>query len=270
MPRRGADDRYISARRDPYRRPAMPAGPNGRGTEPAAFRRRLSVSARPWRRLKTGTPPRLDGKTIRLAPNSRMQKADEDPVPFSLMTEPDHGAADRVRDHTHHAADACGSSRTISARSAMYSGNIKGVGPRYCPSIEDKIVKFGERDGTRYSWSRKGWMTTRSIRTGCRRRCRKDVQKEIAEDDPGVSRRRDHPAAGLRDRVRSRRSAGAGADAAVSRRARTLHGRPDQRHDRLRGSGRPGLGGRTERRPLRLAGDRRDGRVQPRRKAISA
>ncbi|RYE55941.1 MAG: tRNA uridine-5-carboxymethylaminomethyl(34) synthesis enzyme MnmG, partial [Rhizobiaceae bacterium] len=95
--------------------------------------------------LKTGTPARLDGKTIEWDVVGR-QGADEDPVPFSFMTET---IANRQIE--------CGVTRTPEAthkvisdnlhRSAMYSGQIEGVGPRYCPSIEDKIVKFGERDG---------------------------------------------------------------------------------------------------------------------------
>jgi tRNA uridine 5-carboxymethylaminomethyl modification enzyme len=96
-------------------------------------------------RLKTGTPARLDGKTIDWNSVGR-QGADEVPVPFSLMTET----------ITNPQID-CGVTRTTAAthkiiadnlgRSAMYSGQIEGIGPRYCPSIEDKIVKFGERDG---------------------------------------------------------------------------------------------------------------------------
>ncbi|MGD9916082.1 MAG: tRNA uridine-5-carboxymethylaminomethyl(34) synthesis enzyme MnmG, partial [Rhizobiaceae bacterium] len=96
-------------------------------------------------RLKTGTPPRLDGRTIDCA-SLDMQAADEEPVPFSLMTEAITNPQIQ-----------CGITRTTSAthdviranlsRSAMYSGSIKGVGPRYCPSIEDKIVRFGDRDG---------------------------------------------------------------------------------------------------------------------------
>ena len=96
-------------------------------------------------RLKTGTPARLDGRTIDWNAVGR-QGADEDPVPFSFMT--DHIANPQIE---------CGVTRTVPAthkliadnlhRSAMYSGQIEGVGPRYCPSIEDKIVKFGERDG---------------------------------------------------------------------------------------------------------------------------
>lgn len=96
-------------------------------------------------RLKTGTPPRLDGRTIDWA-SLEKQSADADPTPFSLLT-------DRI---VNRQID-CGITRTTSKthriirdnllRSAMYSGSIEGIGPRYCPSIEDKIVKFGERDG---------------------------------------------------------------------------------------------------------------------------
>ncbi|RWX74568.1 tRNA uridine-5-carboxymethylaminomethyl(34) synthesis enzyme MnmG [Neorhizobium lilium] len=96
-------------------------------------------------RLKTGTPARLDGRTINWSAVA-LQEADENPVPFSFMT--DRISTPQI---------ACGVTRTTSAThkviadnihlSAMYSGQIEGVGPRYCPSIEDKIVRFGERDG---------------------------------------------------------------------------------------------------------------------------
>lgn len=96
-------------------------------------------------RLKTGTPPRLDGRTIDWS-GIGMQAGDDDPKPFSFMTE-----------HIENRQIECGISRTTPAthaiirenlhRSAMYSGAIEGIGPRYCPSIEDKIVKFGDRDG---------------------------------------------------------------------------------------------------------------------------
>ena len=96
-------------------------------------------------RLKTGTPARLSKKTIdwdRLA----KQCADEDPVPFSFLTDRIETpqiecAVTRTNEKTHKI------NQDNLHRSAMYSGAIKGIGPRYCPSIEDKIVKFGERDG---------------------------------------------------------------------------------------------------------------------------
>lgn len=96
-------------------------------------------------RLKTGTPARLSGKTIDWESVGR-QAADDELIPFSFMT-------DRIVNRQ----VECGVTRTTEAthriivenlqKSAMYSGQIEGIGPRYCPSIEDKLVKFGERDG---------------------------------------------------------------------------------------------------------------------------
>lgn len=96
-------------------------------------------------RLKTGTPPRLDGRSINWQA-IEMQAADDDPVPFSTLT-------DRITTPQ----ITCGVTRTTTAghdliranlhRSPMYSGGITSRGPRYCPSIEDKVVRFGDRDG---------------------------------------------------------------------------------------------------------------------------
>ena len=95
-------------------------------------------------RLKTGTPPRLDGDTINYD-ELEMQPADDDPYYFSFLT-----------NKLHNKQIKCGMTYTNNivhkiisdniSKSAMYSGNIKGVGPRYCPAIEDKIVKFKEKD----------------------------------------------------------------------------------------------------------------------------
>ncbi|HEV3373112.1 MAG TPA: tRNA uridine-5-carboxymethylaminomethyl(34) synthesis enzyme MnmG [Xanthobacteraceae bacterium] len=96
-------------------------------------------------RLKTGTPPRLDGRSIDWGA-VEMQPGDEPPEPFSMLSE-------RIEN----CQVECGITRTNAAthqiirdnvhRSPMYSGQIASRGPRYCPSIEDKIVRFGERDG---------------------------------------------------------------------------------------------------------------------------
>jgi len=96
-------------------------------------------------RLKTGTPARLDGRTIDWASLDK-QSADDELQPFSLLTDAitnpqiDCGIT-RTQPETHRII------RENLHRSAMYSGSIEGVGPRYCPSVEDKIVKFGDRDG---------------------------------------------------------------------------------------------------------------------------
>ena len=94
-------------------------------------------------RLKTGTPPRLDGTTINYD-DLEQQPADQDPYFFSFLTNKiDNKQISCGITHTNEAVHKIISDNIN--RSAMYSGSIKGVGPRYCPSIEDKIVKFKEK-----------------------------------------------------------------------------------------------------------------------------
>ena len=119
--------------------------PGGRmGDRPSIkLAERLDGFALPLGRLKTGTPPRLDGRTIKWD-HLDSQPGDEDPVLFSFLNRKPQ--AKQV---------ACGITHTNAAtheiirdnlsRSAMYGGHIDGVGPRYCPSIEDKVVRFAER-----------------------------------------------------------------------------------------------------------------------------
>jgi len=137
-------------------------------------------------RLKTGTPPRLDGRTIDWA-SLESQAADEDPVPFSLMT-------DRIETPQ----IDCGITRTTAAtheliranlgRSAMYSGSIEGVGPRYCPSIEDKIVKFGDRDGHQIFLEPEGLDDHTVYPNGISTSLPQDVQLDILKTIPGLER----------------------------------------------------------------------------------
>ncbi|WP_418592596.1 tRNA uridine-5-carboxymethylaminomethyl(34) synthesis enzyme MnmG [Ponticoccus sp. (in: a-proteobacteria)] len=98
----------------------------------------------PTGRLKTGTPPRLDGKTIDWA-RLDMQPGDDDPVMFSFMNK--RPVARQVScGITHTSVQTHEIIRENLNRSAMYGGHIDGVGPRYCPSIEDKVVRFAEKD----------------------------------------------------------------------------------------------------------------------------
>ncbi|MAZ17575.1 MAG: tRNA uridine-5-carboxymethylaminomethyl(34) synthesis enzyme MnmG [Ahrensia sp.] len=142
----------------------------------------------PLGRLKTGTPPRLDGTTIAWDELAK-QAADDEPVPFSTLTE-------RITNPQ----IECGITRTTPAthriieenlgRSAMYSGNIKGVGPRYCPSIEDKIVKFGERDGHQIFLEPEGLDDDTVYPNGISTSLPEDVQLEILKSIPGLEKAR--------------------------------------------------------------------------------
>jgi tRNA uridine 5-carboxymethylaminomethyl modification enzyme len=99
-----------------------------------------------WKRLKTGTPPRLDGRTIDWSA-FEPQSGDPVPTPFSFLT----GKIEREQIQCHIAYTTEETHRILResiSRSPLYSGQIEGVGPRYCPSIEDKVVKF--QDKTRH------------------------------------------------------------------------------------------------------------------------
>jgi tRNA uridine 5-carboxymethylaminomethyl modification enzyme len=137
-------------------------------------------------RLKTGTPARLNGDTIDWSA-LEMQHADDDPVPFSFMT-------DRITVRQ----IACGITRTTTKthqiigdnihRSAMYSGQIAGVGPRYCPSIEDKIVKFGERDGHQIFLEPEGLDDSTIYPNGISTSLPEDVQDAFIRTIPGLEK----------------------------------------------------------------------------------
>lgn len=137
-------------------------------------------------RLKTGTPPRLDGTTIDWSA-VEMQPGDEPPEPFSVMTE-------RITT----AQIQCGITRTTAAtheviranvhRSPMYSGQIKSSGPRYCPSIEDKIVRFGDRDGHQIFLEPEGLDDCTVYPNGISTSLPEEVQLAILASIPGLER----------------------------------------------------------------------------------
>ena len=139
-------------------------------------------------RLKTGTPPRLDGSTIDWAA-LEMQPGDEPPEPFSVLTT--RIANPQIQ---------CGITRTMPAtheiiranvhRSPMYSGQIKSRGPRYCPSIEDKIVRFGERDGHQIFLEPEGLDDTTVYPNGISTSLPEEVQEALVASIPGLERAR--------------------------------------------------------------------------------
>jgi tRNA uridine 5-carboxymethylaminomethyl modification enzyme len=135
-------------------------------------------------RLKTGTPPRLDGTSIDWSA-VEMQPGDDPPEPFSVMT--DRITTPQIQ---------CGITRTIPAtheviranvhRSPMYSGQIKSSGPRYCPSIEDKIVRFGDRDGHQIFLEPEGIDDTTVYPNGISTSLPEEVQAAILATIPGL------------------------------------------------------------------------------------
>jgi len=137
-------------------------------------------------RLKTGTPPRLDSRTIDWSA-VEMQSADDPPEPFSVMT--DRITTPQIQ---------CGITRTTPAtheviranvhRSPMYSGQIKSSGPRYCPSIEDKIVRFGDRDGHQIFLEPEGLDDDTVYPNGISTSLPEDVQLAILASIPGLER----------------------------------------------------------------------------------
>ena len=139
-------------------------------------------------RLKTGTPPRLDGGTIDWA-GVEMQPGDDPPEPFSTLT----GAITNPQVE-------CGITRTTEAthriiranvhRSPMYSGQISSRGPRYCPSIEDKIVRFGERDGHQIFLEPEGLDDSTVYPNGISTSLPEEVQLALVATIPGLGRAR--------------------------------------------------------------------------------
>jgi len=160
--------------------------PAGRMNEQASLGLSETMTRAGFRlgRLKTGTPARLDGRTIDWA-SLESQAADDHPVPFSLMT-----------DAITNPQINCGITRTTPAshelirqnlgRSAMYSGSIEGIGPRYCPSIEDKIVKFGDREGHQIFLEPEGLDDHTVYPNGISTSLPEDVQLELLKTIPGL------------------------------------------------------------------------------------
>ncbi len=162
--------------------------PAGRSGEPAAVLLGESLKALGLRgcRLKTGTPPRLDGRSIDWS-KFKIQPGDDDPTPFSFRTK-------KVAHHdkqvpcyiafttpeTHRIL------RENLMRSPMYSGQIKSIGPRYCPSIEDKIAKFPDKETHQLFLEPEGLNTHEIYVNGMSTSMPIDVQLAVIKSIPGL------------------------------------------------------------------------------------
>ena len=160
--------------------------PAGRSGEPASVLLGEALRALGLRtcRLKTGTPPRLDGRTIRWDAFEE-QRGDVDPTPFSFRTK----KIVQPQISCHIAFTTPETLRIIRenvGRSAMYSGQIEGIGPRYCPSIEDKIVKFPDKTQHQFFLEPEGLNTHEVYVNGMSTSLPMEVQWEIVRSIPGL------------------------------------------------------------------------------------
>jgi tRNA uridine 5-carboxymethylaminomethyl modification enzyme len=165
----------------------MPAGRHGEPPANGLSRRLIALNLR-LGRLKTGTPARLDGRTIDWA-SLTMQAGDDPPVPFSFLT----GRIENTQ-------IGCGVTTTTEAthsliranlgRSPMYSGQIDSVGPRYCPSIEDKVVRFANRTGHQIFLEPEGLDDDTVYPNGISTSLPTEVQAAFIATIPGLERSR--------------------------------------------------------------------------------
>jgi tRNA uridine 5-carboxymethylaminomethyl modification enzyme len=160
--------------------------PAGRSGEPASVLLGEALRALGLRtcRLKTGTPPRLDGRTIHWDAFEE-QPGDADPTPFSFRTK----RIVQPQISCHIAFTTPETLRIIRenvGRSAMYSGQIEGIGPRYCPSIEDKIVKFPDKTQHQFFLEPEGLNTHEVYINGMSTSLPMEVQFQIVRSIPGL------------------------------------------------------------------------------------
>lgn len=162
----------------------------GRAGEPASIELAecLKHLGFPVGRLKTGTPPRLDGRTIDWD-TFQPQPADERPVPFSFSTEAiEQPQVTCFIGYTNE--DVHSAIRANIHQSPLYSGQIKGIGPRYCPSIEDKVVKFPDKSRHQLFLEPEGHNTSEVYLNGFSTSMPAELQQELVHKIPGLQEAR--------------------------------------------------------------------------------
>lgn len=138
----------------------------------------------PWKRLKTGTPPRLDGRTIDWS-RFEAQHGDSDPTPFSFIT--NEITQKQVSCYIAYTSEETHTLlRDNASRSPLFSGQIEGIGPRYCPSIEDKIVKFPDKSRHQLFLEPEGLDTYEVYVNGMSTSMPIDVQTRMLASVPGL------------------------------------------------------------------------------------
>ena len=160
--------------------------PGGRmGDKPSvALAERIDGFGLPLGRLKTGTPPRLDGRTIDWA-GLGAQPGDDDPVLFSFLSR--HPTARQISCGITHTNERTHDIiRANLSRSAMYGGHIEGVGPRYCPSIEDKVVRFADKTSHQVFLEPEGLDDPTIYPNGISTSLPQDVQQDYVQSIKGL------------------------------------------------------------------------------------
>jgi tRNA uridine 5-carboxymethylaminomethyl modification enzyme len=158
----------------------------GRAGDPASIKLAASIRAVGFQmgRLKTGTPPRLDGRTIDYSQFER-QPGDARPVPFSFKTDRiDRAQIECFIGYTNEAVHD--EIRRNLDRSPLFSGEITGVGPRYCPSIEDKVVKFSDKPRHQIFLEPEGYQTYEVYPNGISTSMPEEVQLAFVRKIPGL------------------------------------------------------------------------------------
>lgn len=160
--------------------------PSGRAGEPPsrALAESLKSYGFAWGRLKTGTPPRLDRRSIDFT-RFQADPGDDPPVAFSFMT--DAIARPQIACHILHTSDrAHAIVRENIGRSPLYNGQIAGVGPRYCPSFEDKVMRFPDKERHQIYLEPEGLDVDEIYVNGCSMSLPRDAQQAIIHSLPGL------------------------------------------------------------------------------------
>ena len=161
-------------------------GPNGLQAACGGLTQSIEELGIPMRRFKTGTPARVDGKTLDFS-KMEIQEGDKEVIPFSFETDPEEIKREQrpcyltyTNQQTHDII------RANLHRSPLYGGVIHGIGPRYCPSIEDKVVRFADKERHQIFLEPEGESTNEYYVQGMSSSLPEDVQRDMLRTIPGL------------------------------------------------------------------------------------